>query len=390
MGLAGRPAPAAGGRAPRRGGDGLAELGVRPIINAAGTYTKFGGMLPRPEVVDAMAAAAGRYARLEEVHGAAGARIAALLECEAALVTSGAAGALTLATAACLTGNDPERIRRLPDLGEPPREVVIQRAHRFLYDHAVRACGVRLVEVDTREELEHAITARTAMLLFLNKAAPDGRISAPEFAAAGRRRGVPTLNDAAADVPPVDTLFRYTRMGFDLVVCSGGKGLGGPQGAGLLLGRRDLVAAARLNTAPHSDTLGRGLKVSKEEAVGMVVAVDLYLRRDHDADWRAWEAALGTVESALEPLPHVRAERFVPAVAYHVPHLRVRPRGGFLGTMAEVAAELREGEPAIETVPTPLDGTLEIASWTLQPGEPEVVARRLREILVRRGGGAGR
>jgi len=370
-------------RAPRR--DVLAELGVRTVINAAGTYTKFGGMLMRPEVVDAIAAVSGRCARLEDVHAAVGARIAHLLECEAALVTSGAAAALTLGTAACITGDDPERIRRLPDLTGLQHEVVMQRAHRFLYDHAVRACGVRLIEVDTRDELERAITDRTALLLFLNKAAPDGRIPAAEFVAVGKQRGVPTMNDAAADVPPVDTLFASTRLGFDLVAVSGGKGLGGPQSAGLLLGRRDLVTAARLNTAPHSDTFGRGLKVSKEEVIGMLVAVETYLRRDHDAEWRAWEAVVSGLRSALEPLPRIQTEGFVPAISNHVPHLRVRWRSAADGSMAEVAAELRAGDPPIEVVPVPLEeGALEIASWTLQPGEAEIVARRLREILIRR------
>jgi len=371
-------------RAPRR--DVLAELGVRTVINAAGTYTKFGGMLMRPEVVDAIAAVSGRCARLEDVHAAVGARIAHLLECEAALVTSGAAAALMLGTAACITGDDPERIRRLPDLTGMKHEVVMQRAHRFLYDHAVRACGVRLVEVDTRDELERAITDQTALLLFLNKAAPSGRIPAAEFIAVGKRRGVPTMNDAAADVPPVDTLFAYTRMGFDLVAVSGGKGLGGPQSAGLLLGRRDLVTAARLNTAPHSDTVGRGLKVSKEEVIGMLVAVETYLRRDHDAEWRAWEAAVSGLRSALEPLPRIQTEQFVPAISNHVPHLRVRWRSAADGSIAEIAEELRAGDPPIEVVPVPQEeDALEIASWTLQPGEAEIVARRLREILIRRG-----
>ena len=160
---------------------------------------------------------------------------------------------------------------------------------------------------------------------------------------------------------------------------------------GLPPGKALPIAAARLNTAPHSDTLGRGLKVSKEEAVGMLVALELYLSRDHGAEGRAWEAAVAQLESAVEPLRHVRAERFVPPVANHTPHLRVRPRDGFTGTMADAAADLRGGDPQIETVPTPLvAGTLELAVWTLRPGEAEVVARRLREVLVRRGDSAGR
>ena len=226
------------------GRDFLAELGVRPIINAAGTYTRFGGMRMHREVVEAIAAVSAQCTRLDDVHRAVGARLAALLECEAAMVTSGAAAALLLGTAACIMEDDPERIRRLPDLTGLKRDVIIQRTHRFLYDHAVRACGVRLVEVDTRDDLERAITAQTAMLLFLNKA----RAPRPDLGGGIRRRGeqhdVPTMIDAAADVPPVDTLFAHTRMGLDIVAISGGKGLGGPQSAGLLLGRGDLGRGA--------------------------------------------------------------------------------------------------------------------------------------------------
>jgi L-seryl-tRNA(Ser) seleniumtransferase len=245
--------------------DFLNELGVPPVVNGAGTYTRLCGSLMLPEVVRAMAAVSRCYVRLDELHDAAGARIASLLGCDAAMVTSGAYAGLMLGTAACLTGDDPERITRLPDTSGMKDEVIVQKSHRFPYDHAIRNCGVRLVEVESREDLDRAVTERTAMLLFLNKAGPCGQITAAEFVRAARSCGVPTLNDAAADVPPAENLSLLLRTGFDLVTFSGGKGLQGPQSAGLLLGRADLIRAARLNTAPHSDTFGRGLKVSKEE-----------------------------------------------------------------------------------------------------------------------------
>ena len=373
-----RGAPTAGQR------DFLGELGVRPIINGAGTYTMFTASLMPPEVARAMEAAARRFVRLDELHDAVGRRIAALLRCEAAMVSAGAFGALTLATAACTAGTDPERIRRLPETSGMRNEVIIQKSHRFSYDHAVRNCGVSLIEVETREDLTRAVNERTAMLLFLNKNEPLGRITASEFVELGKRCGVPTLNDAAADVPPVDNLFTYTEMGFDLVAFSGGKGIRGPQGAGLLLGRADLIRAARLNTAPHSDTLGRGLKVSKEELVAMLVALELYLERDHDADWREWEARVKIIGDALAGVPGVTAERFVPRIANQVPHLRIRWHPGSPPIAPDIVArQLREGEPSIELVPVPEDANnLEVASWTLEPGEAEIVARRLREIFL--------
>lgn len=363
--------------------DILKELGVRPIINGAGTYTMLTGALIRPEALQAMESVSKTFVRLDELHDAVGRRIASLLECEAAMVTAGAFGSLTLGTAACVAGTNPEFIRRLPDTAGMKSEVIIQRSHRFLYDHAVRNCGVRLIEVETRDELERAISGRTAMMLFLNKAEPDGQIGAAEFIQIGKKHRVPTFNDAAADLPPVDALFKHTKMGFDLVAFSGGKGIQGPQGAGLLLGRGDLIEAARLNTAPHSDTTGRGLKVSKEETVGMMVAVELYLERDHEADWREWEERIEVMSNGLGALEGVAMERFVPAIANQVPHLRIRwDRRVVRLSSSDVVRLLREGDPSIEVVPVPYEkDSLEVASWMLQPGEAEIVAQRMRRIL---------
>jgi uncharacterized pyridoxal phosphate-dependent enzyme len=363
--------------------DFLSELGVRPIINAAGTYTMFTASLMLPEVAEAIQAMSRHYVRLSELHDAVARRIASLLDCQSAMVTSGAFGALMLGTAACMTGDHADRILRFPDGPGMDREVIIQKSHRFPYDHAIRNCGVRLIEVESRRELERAIGASTAMLLFLNKAEPLGSIMAAEFVEIGRRHGIPTFNDAAADVPPVDNLFRYTKMGFDLVAFSGGKGLRGPQSTGLLLGREDLIRAARLNTMPHSDTFGRGLKVSKEELVAMMVAVESYLSRDHGADWREWEARVETIRDGVAALPGVSTERFVPAIANHVPHVRIWWDPSVIRlSPAEAAHLLRTGDPSIEVVPEAQQtGSLEIASWTLEPGEAETIVRRLSETL---------
>src|SRR5438093_11712220 len=243
-----------------------------------------------PEVMEAIAYASRHYVMLDELHDKVGERIAALVRAEAAMVTSGAASALTLGTAAVLTGSDRQKIVDLPNLAGGKNEVIIQKSHRFGYDHAVRNCGVRLVEVETPDDLERAVTDRTAMMLFYNNNNSEGRIQDEPFVQLGKKHRVPTMNDAAADVPPVENLWKYTKMGFDLVAFSGGKGLRGPQSAGLLLGRKDLIAAARLNAPPNGNTIGRGLKVNKEEMLGMLAAIERYLGADHAAERRTFDA----------------------------------------------------------------------------------------------------
>src|SRR4029077_11938742 len=194
---------------------------------------------------------------------------------------------------------------------------------RFGYDHAVRNCGVRLVEVESVADLERAINDKTAMMLFYNNNNREGQIQDEAFVQLGKKHNVPTLIDAAADVPPVDNLWRYTKMGFDLAGFSGGKGLRGPQSAGLLLGRKDLIAAAKLNTSPNADTLCRTNKVNKEEIIGMLVALEVYLKQDHAAVWEEWEGRCRRISGALAAFEDVQTEVFVPPVANAVPHLRV-------------------------------------------------------------------
>src|SRR5882762_7564377 len=270
--------PAAAAAARGAGRDYFRELGVRPFINAAGTYTAMTASLMPPEVIEAITYASKHYVMLDELHDRVGARIATLLQCEAAMVTSGAASALTLGTAGVLTGTDPRKVVDLPDLAGMKSEVIVQKAHRFGYEHAVRNCGVRLVEVETKEELEQAIGEKTAMMLFYNNNNREGRIQDEEFAQLGRKHGIPTFIDAAADVPPVENFWKYTAMGYDLVAFSGGKGIRGPQSAGLLLGRKPLIEAARLNAPPNGNAVGRGMKVNKEEILGMLMALERFVK----------------------------------------------------------------------------------------------------------------
>ena len=382
-GIVGARAVPAGAAAPRSTGrDYFRELGVRPFINAAGTYTAMTASLMPPEVMEAINYASKHYVMLDDLHDKVGERIATLLHCEAAMVTSGAASALNLGTAAVLTGTDRQKIVELPDLATMKSEVIIQKSHRFGYDHAVRNCGVRLVEVETREDVDRAVNKQTAMMLFYNNNNAEGRIQDVEFVQLGKKHGIPTLNDAAADVPPVENLWKYTKMGFDLVAFSGGKGLRGPQSAGLLIGRKDLIAAARLNAPPNGNTIGRGMKVNKEEMIGLLAALELYLAKDHVAEQREFDARAEVIRSGVSTLPGVTAERFVPDIANHVPHVRISWDAAAKGlTATDAVNRLRAGEPSIGTRSE--GDALVIGVWMMRPGEEKIVAQRLREVLVK-------
>ncbi|MDZ4802896.1 MAG: selenocysteine synthase [Bryobacteraceae bacterium] len=380
-GLAGQRAMVSAASAPAR--DVIKELGVRTFINAAGTYTALTASLMRPEVVAAMAASAKHFVPLGELQDKVGAKIASMLGAEAAIVTSGAAGALTIGTAACITGADMNAVRQIPDLTGLKSEVIVQKSHRYGYDHAVRTCGVRLVEVETAQELESAVNSKTAMMLFFNDADPKGAIKAEQFVALGKKHNIPTFIDASADVPPVTNLTRYTKMGFDLVTFSGGKGIRGPQSAGILAGRKDLVAAARLNTSPNSDSIARGMKVNKEEMIGMLVALQAFTSIDHAAEWKDWEARVGIITDAVRKLPSVTTEVSVPEIANHTPHLHIRwDQAKIAISPPEVMKRLREGTPSIEACPATDREQLVFTVWMLQPGEEKVVARRVREIMT--------
>ena len=376
IGAGGSPAEAAA----RGGRDFFREMGVRPFINAAGTYTAMTASLMPSEVMDAINYASKHYVMLDELHDRVGERIASMVRSEAAMVTSGAASALTLGTAAVLTGLDEQKIIDLPNLAAMKSEVIIQKSHRFGYDHAVRNCGVRLVEVETREQLEQAITDQTAMMLFYNANNNVGQIRDDEFAQLGKKHGIPTFNDAAADVPPVENLWKYTAMGFDLVTFSGGKGIRGPQSAGLLLGRKDLITAARKNAPPNGNTIGRGMKVNKEEMLGMLVALELYLEKDHEREKREFEKRAEAIRKSATEVPGVTAEIFVPEIANHVPHVRISWNATENGlTPDAVVQAMRDGDPSIG-IRSERD-TLVIGVWMLRSGEDKIVAKRVRQVL---------
>lgn len=362
--------------------DYFKELGVKPFVNAAGTYTTLTASLMMPEVVAAYEYASKTFVRLNEVHDACGKKIAEMLGAEACMITSGAAGALTVGTAACLTGTDGDKIRRLPDLTGMKTEVIVQKSHRYGYDHAVRNCGIKMVEVETAQELEAAVSSKTAMMLFFNANNNIGKIKDEEFVALGKKHHVPTFNDASADVPPVGNLTKWVKMGFDLVTFSGGKGIRGPQSAGILVGRQDLIAAARLNCSPNSDSIGRGLKVNKEEMLGMMVAIETYLKKDHAAEWKEWEKRCKVIADSVGNLPSVTTEQFQFEIANAVPHLRIKwDESKIKISVPDVVKKLREGEPSIEVNPSSNRSSLVIGVWMMEPGDAQVVAKRIREVL---------
>lgn len=361
--------------------DYFKELGLRTFINAAGTYTALTASLPHPEVIKAINYAALQFVKLDDLHDRVGERIAELLKCEAAMVTSGAASAITLGMAGILAGEDPEKASRIPtDLTGMKSEVISQKSHRVGYDHAFRNCGVKLIEVETRKELEAAINEKTAMLWFYNNQNPIGQVKDQEIVAIGKKYGIPTMNDCAADVPPVENLWKYTQMGFDLVCFSGGKGLRGPQSAGLLLGRKNLIQSARKNASPNGDTVGRGMKVNKEEILGMLVALEIYLAKDHQQDWIMWEKQVKLIHDAAASVPGVKPEIHVPAIANHVPSLNVKwDSSKVKATADEIRKSLSNGHPSIETVGD--SETIGITTWMMIPGEERIVAKRLKEAL---------
>ncbi len=374
------------------GTDYYRKLGVTPFINAAGTYTVLSASTMPDEVQAAIALAAKKPVNLNELLEASGAYLAKQLHCEAALVTSGAAAALVLGTAACVTKGNDQAILGIPtDMADVKNEVIVQKSHRYGYDHALRNCGIRFVEVETLEQYEQAFNDRTVMAHYFN--AGVGTISREDWVRVAHQHGTPCFNDAAADVPPISNLWKYTQMGFDLVTFSGGKGLRGPQCSGLLLGRKDLIEAAKKNNSPNSNTIGRGMKIAKEEIIGLVAAVDWFLKQDETAMEAEYRRRADVIAKQLNSIPTLQTQVFVPEVANHVPHLLITYDQSRLRiTGAEVMQKMREGNPRIELNPSTggapasagLPGgpnTVVVGVWMLQPGEENVVAKRLHEVL---------
>jgi L-seryl-tRNA(Ser) seleniumtransferase len=371
------------------------RLGVRPVIHAAGTTTRYGGSILRPEALDAMREAAQALVNLDELNEAAGAAIARMLGAEAAFVTAGASSGLVLQAAACIAGDDPAKITRLPDTRGMRNEIVIQRAHRFAYDQAYRVAGGTLVEIGLARrtqpfELEEAITDRTAAVAYLVSpfTSPPGILSLEQVLAIAHPRGVPVIVDAASMLPPRENLTTFLRRGADLVSFSGGKGIRGPQSTGILAGRRDLVRAAALNASPNQ-ALGRAAKTSKEEIAGLVTALELFMAEDEKAEMKRYTDLCATIVDRLADIPGLRVVVEQDPVNRVIPHAVVYFTPEWVGPSGHaVQVALAQGEPHIYVQQGTHQGgyadEIAIDPINLQPGDETIVAARLREELTRR------
>jgi len=365
-------------------GNPYEELGITTVINAEGTMTMLGGSLIRPEVEAVMAQASNHFVSIPALEAAAGKRIAQMLNLPqgySALVTSGAAGAIQSGLAGILTGDNESFIKQLPDLTGMKSEVIIQKSHRNPFDHQLRGTGVKLIEIETRDQLRRAVNDRTAMMHFSNFANAAGQIKVDEWVKLAKEYKLPCMNDAAADTPPVSHLWDYANMGYDLITFSGGKALRGPQCAGILIGREDLVHFALLNNSPYEDTLGRGQKVGKEEIVGMIKALELYLAEDHDALAKEWQQRLENVSKQITKVPGVSTEFFTPDIANHVPHMRIAWDAKIALTPQQVSQVLRSGSPSIAIGGGEGRPGLAMSSFMLQPGEEQTIAEQLVKVF---------
>ena len=366
-------------------GNPFEELGVATVINCEGTMTMLGGSLPHPELEAVMTLAGRHFVSMPELEVAAGERIAEMLklpEGYTALVTSGAAAAIQSGLAGILTGGDEALIRQLPDLTGMKSEVIIQKSHRNPFDHQLRSTGIKLIEIETVDQLRAAVNERTAMMHFSNFANAAGQIKVDEWVKLAKQYSVPCMNDAAADTPPVSHLWDYTNMGYDLVTFSGGKAIRGPQCAGMLIGRKELVANALLNNSPHEDTLGRSQKVGKEEIVGMVKALELFLAEDHEALAKEWQNRLEGISREINLIPGVSTSFFVPDIANHVPHMSITWDAARISLTPEQASKLlRSSRPSIVIGTGEGRPGLAMNSFMLQPGEDKIVADQLSRLL---------
>ena len=361
--------------------DLFAELGVRRVINADVTMTFLSGSLMLPEVLEAINSTSHDFANMFELQDKVGAKIAEMLKVEGAMVTSGAACAILLSTAACITGTDKDKIKNIPNLPGPRPEVIMQKSHRYLFDQAVTTTGATIVEVEGPDGMEKAFTPQTVMALFFN-AAEKHSVTHEDFVAIAKKHGIPTLLDAAADVPPVENLFKYQKIGFDLVTFSGGKMIRGPQSAGLLFGRKDLIEAAKLNHSPHEAPIGRPMKVNKEEMFGMYAALRSYIDRDHKKEWDGWLERANHIGSRLTALPTIKTEVWInPGPANAFPNLLVDwDQNHFKITPKDVRKALQDGNPSIVT------GThgdkLLIGVVLLRPEQVDIVIQKVKEVLT--------
>ena len=365
-------------------GNIYAELGLATVINAHLTETVIGGSLIRPEAIAAMDLAAKHFVVMMDLEAAVGKRITEMLKLPqgyGTIVTSGAGSAIQNGYAGILTGNNPAFITQIPDLTGMKSEVLIQRAHRSGWDHQIRTSGAKIIEVETVEDVHRAMNERTAAMHFQNLSDPDGKINRADWLKLAHAANLPAFLDAAADVPPKSRLTEYANMGFDLITISGGKAIRGPQVSGLLMGRQELVQNALLNMSPNEDTIGRPCKVGKEEILGLLKALEIYLAEDEDAVLKQQAMQLETIATKLAKIPGVTFTREISPIKNHFPALQVHmDPARFSANPRQIAAQLAAQNPQIYVG----GGRSAIEMWAidLQLGEEKIVADALAAALT--------
>ncbi len=379
--LRGEPAPAAAAT-----GNIYQSIGVRPVVNCKGTFTIISGSQTLPEVKRAMDEASRHYVHLDELMAAVGKRLAELTGAEWGMVTAGCAAALTHSTSACIAGADPEKMQRLPILTGMKSEVIAPKYSRNEYDHAIRMLGVKMVEVSNKEELAAAINPKTAMIMILAGTGDEGPLGTEVICQIAKPRGVPVIVDAAAEILTIPNV--HLKRGADLVAYSGGKCIRGPQCAGVLLGRKDLIQAAWINSAPHH-AFGRSLKVGKEEIMGMLAAVEAWTKRDHEAEWKMWEGRLNYIAAAVTKVDGVTTQITMPrGLSNRAPQLQIRWDGAKLGiTGQELEKTLAETEPRLILAgargsrQTGMASSAGIMPYMMMPGDEKIAAERIYALL---------
>ena len=395
-------------------GDIYAELGVTPLVNINGTITVIGGSVMDPEVMELMRRGNEHFVLIDELEIAAGKFIANLCKSPAGytgLVTAGAAAALVVGYAGMMTEDLEPRIRAIPDVSDFPRnEVIIQKSHRYPFDHQIRQTGAKLVEVETREEMIAAINPKTVAIHFTNILSDKGKVSGPETIAIAKEHNLYTFNDAAADVPPVERLWEYPGLGFDMVAFSGGKDIRGPQAAGVLIGKQELMRYALLNMSPQEDRIGRCCKVGKETIFGMLKALEIFVNQNYEATLRTYDERAQVITDAVQRFGVTAQPRqfnpqalgnVTPYYSWKIDRSKLnvsghdvmqkladtRPLG--IGSMGAGVSGMRGRNPdglpvndhAAHHGPPRDPDTFGFAVWQLKDGEDKFIANRLVEIF---------
>ena len=369
------------------GRDLFKELGLKTFINASCVCTSLTASLMPPEVTQAIVKGAEEFVLLNDVLDKVGEKIAELCHAEAATVTAGCWSALVQGLAGVMTGMDRKKVMQLPNVDGMKYEVILQKSHANGYHQALTNTGAKLILVETLEEVEAAINEKTAMLWFLNRELNKGKLNYEQWLALGKKHNIPTMIDIASDAHPVDNLWKFNDMGFDLVAISGGKAMRGPQSAGILMGKKDLIAAARLSAPPNSG-ICRGHKVNKEEILAMYVALERHIKMDHEKEWKMWETSMAVIVNSIKGINGVETEVFIPEIANNTPTLHLSWDSNKIKmTGKQLKERLWNGNPGIEvmgggTMGGKKDG-IELSVWQLKPGQEKIVAGRVKEELMK-------